>query len=165
MSRSAPLRTEPDELRGVYGELILHAENPVSQARRRTVRWAFLLALAATLIIVAVTSLLHAIDPGDSCGPPPWWFYVLFLPGGALMLWGLIELLRLLSAWAHVGWSVDVYEEGVVESRFGRVRSAMPFSGGVLDRGGFLLTSPHPREALALAGRQSCAHHYAGLVG
>ncbi|SDS92124.1 hypothetical protein SAMN04515669_2285 [Jiangella sp. DSM 45060] len=131
-----------DEHAADYGELVLHAENPVRRVRNRTVRWALLVALALVLAGVVVLYVFRVAEPGG--GAPPWWVYALTFPAMALLGWGFWEFLGLLSAWRHAGWSVDVYEQGVVESRFGTERQAMPFSGGVLDLHRVLFTSPHP---------------------
>ncbi|WP_353115167.1 hypothetical protein [Microbacterium sp.] len=127
----------------LYGPLLFHAENPVRSVRRRTVRWVVLVVAAAALVTAAVTSLFALAEPGGP--PPPWWVYVLGLPGWLLVLWSVVELFRLLTAWRRVGWTVEVHEHGVVESRFGEVRQAMPYSGGVIDPGHGVFFSPHPQ--------------------
>ncbi|MEU3977366.1 hypothetical protein [Streptomyces bacillaris] len=124
-----------------YGPLLFRAENPTEGMRRRTVRWLALVVLAAALVVTAFSSAFMLRESG---GPPSWWVYVLLWPGGFLTLWAIFEFLGLLTAWWHVGWSVDVHERGVVESRFGTVRQAMPFSGGVIDQNRTLFTSPRP---------------------
>ncbi len=116
-----------DDFSTRYGDLVLHAENSVHTVRKRTVRWA-LLVVAAVVTAVVMTWLLRTMAPG---GVPPWWIYPPLLAAWFVLLWSVPELLGLILAWRQVGWSVDVYEQGVVESRFGAVRQAMPFAGGV----------------------------------
>ncbi|MFF2654301.1 hypothetical protein [Streptomyces sp. NPDC058045] len=125
-----------------YGVLRFHAENSFDGVRRRTVRWVLLVVLALVLAAVVVLWGVRVAEPGG--GAPPWWVLAPGLAAWLLLLWGVFEFLGLLTAWRHVGWSVDVYEHGVVESRFGTVRQAMPFSGGVTDQGRALFTSPRP---------------------
>ncbi|RDB49103.1 hypothetical protein [Tsukamurella tyrosinosolvens] len=123
-----------------YGPLLFRAENPTGGVR--TVRLAVLVVVAAALITAAMSSVLALAEPGGP--PPPWWVCALGLPGWLLALWSVFELLGLMSSWRHVGWTVDVYERGVVESRFGEVRQAMPYAGGVIDPRRGLFFSPHP---------------------
>lgn len=125
-----------------YGDLLFHAANPVDRVRRRAVRWVLLVVLALVLAAVVVLWAVRVAEPGG--GQPPWWVRVPGVAAWLLLLWGVFELFGLLTAWWHAGWSVEVYERGVVESRFGTVRQAMPFSGGVIDQGGALFTSPRP---------------------
>lgn len=130
-----------------YGDLVFHAENPVHTVRKRTVRWALLVVVAVVVTAVVMTWLLRTMAPG---GVPPWWIYPPLLAAWFVLLWSVPELLGLILAWRQVGWSVDVYEQGVVESRFGAVRQAMPFAGGVIDPSRALFASPHPDEGPGL---------------
>lgn len=125
-----------------YGELVFHAANSVHGVRKRTVRWVSLVSGALVLSAVVVLYVLGTF--GRSSGAPPWWIYVPLLSSWLLLLWGFSEFLGLLTAWRHVGWAVDVYQHGVVESRFGTVRQAMPYTGGVLTPRRALFTSPRP---------------------
>ncbi|MFD4459574.1 hypothetical protein [Nocardia sp. NPDC058480] len=144
MSSDAAQQNRRDDYSAMYGQLILHAENSVSAVRKRTVRWALLVALSLVMAGVVVLYVFRVAEPGS--GPPPWWIYVPLFSAGGLLFWGFWEFLDLLSACRHAGWSVDVYEQGVIESRFGTARQAMPFSGGVLDLHRTLFTSPHPQH-------------------
>ncbi|GAA4667580.1 hypothetical protein [Gordonia humi] len=125
-----------------YGDLLFHDENPVGRVRKRMVRWVLLVVLALVMATGVVLWVVRVAEPGG--GAPPWWVLVPGIAAWLLLLWGIFEFLGLLSAWRRVGWSVDVYERGVVESRFGTVRQAMPFSGGVIGQGRELFTSPRP---------------------
>lgn len=116
------------------------AENSAHRVRTRTLRWTLLVVLALVLPAGVVLWVFQVAEPG---GTPPWWVYTPLLGSWLLPLWGVPEFLRLVTTWRHAGWSVDVYERGVVESRFGTVRQTTPFHGGVIHQDRALFTSPH----------------------
>jgi|GEM_PF-5746066 len=136
-----------------FGTLILHAENDVRREVKHSARWAAVVLVALALIGVAV---VRFVVSGNTHDGPSWWIAAVFLPSVLCLVWGFIQFWSLLGRWWRVGWSVDVFEEGLVESRFGAVRSAMPFRGGTLDRRGFVFTSPSPLYGF---GRFTLVHH------
>ncbi|MFF2653134.1 hypothetical protein [Streptomyces sp. NPDC058045] len=133
------------------GELRLRAENSAGGVGKRTARWAVIVLAAGALLVFA---LLEAADarPGDGWRPSS----LLVLVAGLALLWGVFGLFDLISPWWHVGWAIEVFDGGLVESRFGEVRSVLPFRGGVLLDGGRAFVSPRPTRG---PGRFTLAHH------
>ncbi|MFD0557071.1 hypothetical protein FB566_2326 [Stackebrandtia endophytica] len=136
-----------------YGTLILRAENDVRREVKRSARWASVVLVALALIGATVIRFIVEAPIRDD---PRWWVVPVFLVAMLSLIWGIVQFGPLLGRWWLVGWSVDVFEEGLVESRFGAVRSAMPFRGGTLDKHGFVFTSPSPLHG---PGRFTLAHH------